>query len=190
MKITATVNFIKFRGDSGWTVIDFIDETSLRFIGVGMMPSAFEGEKLELEGEWTVHKTYGKQFSVKSFESVAPDSTEAILRFLSSGLIKGIGLPTANAIVNKFGENALDVIEHEPKKLELISGIGKVKSKMIHDSYRIVTPVKPVQSLNAALSMPVTGYPSIPVGIVTVPEICVVSVMTAPPSTTSYFHFA
>ena len=135
MKITATVNFIKFRGDSGWTVIDFIDETNLRFIGVGMMPSAFEGEKLELEGEWTVHKTYGKQFSVKSFESVAPDSTEAILRFLSSGLIKGIGLPTANAIVNKFGENALDVIEHEPKKLELISGIGKVKSKMIHDSY-------------------------------------------------------
>lgn len=135
MKITATVNFIKFRGDSGWTVIDFIDETNLRFIGVGMMPAAFEGEKLELEGEWAVHKTYGKQFSVKSYESVAPDSTEAILRFLSSGLIRGVGLPTANAIVDKFGENALEIIEHEPKKLELISGIGKVKSKMIHESY-------------------------------------------------------
>ena len=100
-----------------------------------MLPTAFEGEKLCLEGEWVVHKTYGRQFSVSSFESVTPDSDDAVFRFLSSGLIKGVGLPTAKAIVEKFGKDSLDVIENEPQKLELISGIGKVKSKLIHDSY-------------------------------------------------------
>ncbi|MBO4563321.1 MAG: ATP-dependent RecD-like DNA helicase [Clostridia bacterium] len=135
MQIKATVNRIRYRGDSGWTVIDFVDETNLRFSGVGMMPTAYEGEKLELNGEWTVHKTYGKQFSVQSFTAVAPDSSETVLRYLSSGIIKGVGLPTANAIVKMFGDSALEVIENEPEKLMLISGIGKVKSKMIHDSY-------------------------------------------------------
>ncbi|MCR5809121.1 MAG: ATP-dependent RecD-like DNA helicase [Clostridiales bacterium] len=135
MRIKATVNRIKYRGDSGWTVIDFVDETNMRFTGTGMMPSAFEGEKLELTGEWTVHKTYGRQFGVQSYESVAPDSTEALFRYLSSGLVKGVGLPTANAIIKKFGEDSLDIIEHDYKKLELIPGIGKVKSQMIHDSF-------------------------------------------------------
>lgn len=100
-----------------------------------MMPAAYEGEKLILEGEWTLHKNYGKQFSVTSFESVVPDSDDAVFRFLSSGLIKGVGVPMATAIVKKFGGDALDIIEKEPKRLEEISGIGKKKSKMIHDAY-------------------------------------------------------
>lgn len=135
MEIKATVSRIRVRKDNGWSVIDFVDETNLRFVGVGVMPSAFEGEKLELKGEWTVHPNYGRRFSVSAFNSIAPDSAEATLRFLSSGLIKGVGVSTANALVAKFGENTLEIIEKEPKKLELISGIGKVKSKMIHDSY-------------------------------------------------------
>lgn len=135
MKITATADRIRFRSDSGWAVIDFVDETNMRFVGVGSMPAAFEGEKLELEGEWTVHRTYGKQFSVSSSEAVVPDSKDAVIRYLSSGMIKGIGLPTARAIVERFGEDALEVIEHFPSRLELIPGIGKVKSRMIHDSF-------------------------------------------------------
>ena len=135
VKITATANRIRYRGDSGWTVVDFVDETNMRFVGVGSLPTVYEGEKLELEGDWTVHKTYGRQFSVKAFSAVAEDPADAALRFLSSGLIKGVGLPTANAIIKAFGENALEVIEKEPQKLEQIPGIGKVKSKMIHDSY-------------------------------------------------------
>lgn len=135
MQIKATVSRIRFKGDSGWTVIDFVDETNLRFIGVGIMPSAYEGEKLLLEGNWTVHRVYGKQFSVSGYESVAPDSTEAVLRYLSSGLIKGVGLQTAKAIVDKFGVESLDVIEHNPSRLEQISGIGIIRAQMIHESF-------------------------------------------------------
>ena len=135
MQIVATTVRIRYRSDSGWAVIDFVDDTNLRFVGVGLMPAVYEGEKVELTGDWTVHRTYGKQFSVQGCVSVVPDSCDAILKYLSSGLIKGIGLPTAKAIVEKFGEESLDVIEHFPSRLESTSGIGKVKSKMIHDSY-------------------------------------------------------
>ena len=135
MKILASVSHIRFRGDSGWTVVDFVDETNLRFVGVGYIPAAYEGEKLALEGEWGVHRIYGRQFSVASCEPVPTEGREAILRYLSSGLVKGVGLPTARAIVNEFGDKTFDIIENDPEKLERISGIGKVKSKMIHDSY-------------------------------------------------------
>ena len=135
MQIKATVMRIRYRSDSGWAVIDFVDETNLKFVGVGSMPAVFEDERVLLEGEWTVHRTYGKQFSVTGCTSAAPDSEEAILRYLSSGLIRGVGIRTAKALVSKFGEETLEVIEHFPSRLETVSGIGKVKSRMIHDSY-------------------------------------------------------
>ena len=135
MQIKALVNRIKYRSDSGWAVIDFVDETNMRFVGVGALPSAYEGEKLELTGDWTVHRTYGKQFSIKEYQSVAPDSAETVFKYLSSGLIRGVGVPTAKAIIAEFGESALEIIEKEPQKLQRISGIGEKKSRMIHDSF-------------------------------------------------------
>ena len=135
MIIKASVSNIRFQGDSGWTVVDFVDETNLKFVGVGTLPGIFEGEKLELTGEWTVHRIYGRQFSISSFKPVPVSGSDSILKFLSSGFVKGVGLPTAKAIVAMFGEKSLQVIENDPKKLERIPGIGRVKSKMIHDSY-------------------------------------------------------
>ncbi len=135
MQIKASVNNIRFRNDNGWSVVDFVDETNLRFVGVGVMPSAYEGEQLELNGEWTMHKTYGRQFNVKEYSSVAPSSLDGIFKYISSGLIKGIGEPTARAIIDKFGENTLEIIAKQPEKLKLVSGIGAVRSQMIHNSY-------------------------------------------------------
>lgn len=135
MVIRATVNHIRFRGDSGWSVVDFVDDTNQRFVGVGVMPTAYEGERLELTGDWIVHKTYGRQFSVAAFSSAAPSSEEAVLKYLSSGLIKGVGESTAKTLIKHFGDNTLDIIENHPEKLQSVPGIGKVRSKMIHDSY-------------------------------------------------------
>lgn len=135
MNIVATVSMIKFRGDSGWTVVNFIDDTNLKFVGVGMMPSVYEGEKLDLTGEWRTHKVYGRQFSVESFSAVPIAGKEALIAYLSSGMIKGVGLPTARAIVNEFGDESLEVIKDFPSRLEKLPGIGKIKSRMIHDSY-------------------------------------------------------
>ena len=135
MEICATVNHIRYRGDSGWTVVDFVDDTNLRFPGVGPMPDVYEGERLELTGEWTVHKTYGKQFSVAAYKAVTPSSADSIQKYLASGIVKGVGEATAKTLVKYFGEETLNIIENEPDKLQKIPGIGKVRAKMIHDSY-------------------------------------------------------
>lgn len=135
MQIKATVSRIRWRGDSGWAVIDFVDDESAPFVGVGTLPFAYEGARLELTGEWTTHRIYGKQFSVSSCTEVVSDSADAAFKYLSSGIIKGVGIPMAKAITGMFGEDSLRIIEFEPKKLELVSGIGKKKSKMIHDSF-------------------------------------------------------
>lgn len=135
MQIKATVSRIRWRGDSGWAVIDFVDDESAPFVGVGTLPFAYEGARLELTGEWTTHRIYGKQFSVSSSMEVVSDSADAAFKYLSSGIIKGVGIPMAKAITGMFGEDSLRIIEFEPKKLELVSGIGKKKSKMIHDSF-------------------------------------------------------
>lgn len=135
MKIIASVSHIRYRSDSGWAVADFVDETNLRFVGVGDLPAVYEGQKLELTGEWTVHRIYGERFSISSYEPIELNCAESVFKFLAGGFVKGVGIPTAKSIVDMFGENALEVIEKEPKKLEKIAGIGKVKSKMIHDSY-------------------------------------------------------
>lgn len=133
--MVATVNTIKFRGDSGWTVVIFVDETNLRFVGVGMMPAVYEGEKLELSGEWRNHKVYGRQFAVETASPVPIEGKEALIAYLSSGMIKGVGLPTSRLIVGEFGDDTLDVIKNYPSRLEKLPGIGMIKSKMIHDSY-------------------------------------------------------
>ncbi|MBO6061075.1 MAG: AAA family ATPase, partial [Clostridia bacterium] len=135
MQIKATVSRIRWRADSGWAVVDCTDEAGARFVAVGSMPTAYEGARLELSGEWTVHKTYGKQFSVQSYAEIESDSIDNIFKYLSSGIIKGVGIPMAKAITGMFGAQSLEIIENEPSKLELISGIGKKKSKMIHDSF-------------------------------------------------------
>ncbi len=135
MQIKATVSRIRWRGDSGWAVIDFVDDESAPFVGVGTLPFAYEGARLELTGEWTTHRIYGKQFSVSSCTEVVSDSADAAFKYLSSGIVKGVGIPMAKAITGMFGEDSLRIIEFEPKKLELVSGIGKKKSKMIHDSF-------------------------------------------------------
>ncbi len=144
MIIVATVSNIRFRGDSGWAVVDFVDETNMKFVGVGSLPAAYEGEKLELTGEWTVHRIYGKQFNITSCKHVPVSGADAILKFLSGGFVKGVGLPTAKAIVGMFGDRSLEVIEKEPSRLEKIPGIGMVKSKMIHDSYMEKNGIKNV----------------------------------------------
>ena len=102
---------------------------------VGIMPYLGEGETIRVRGEWQVHATFGRQFRVEYFEKTLPATTEAIMRYLSSGAIKGIGPVTAERIVDRFGEDTLDVIENNPRWLCEVRGISPKRADSIHDSY-------------------------------------------------------
>jgi exodeoxyribonuclease V alpha subunit len=91
---------------------------------VGNLPEINPGEWLKLVGQWVSHPKHGRQFQVELCEKSVPASAEGIKRYLGSGLIRGIGPVMAERIVDRFGEQALDVIELEPGRLQEVPGIG------------------------------------------------------------------
>ena len=86
------------------------------------------GETLTLKGGFSVHPKYGRQFNAVSYEKELPNNADVIMKYLASGVIKGIGPVTAKAIVEKFGDETLDVIENHPDKLATVRGVTKAKA--------------------------------------------------------------
>ena len=84
-------------------------------------------------GELTTHKKYGKQFKVNYYEKLIPEEKNSIITFLSSGIFPGVGLKTATKIVDKLGDNTLDLILEDYNNLLLIPGMKEEKAKKIYD---------------------------------------------------------
>lgn len=122
--------------DNGYKVVEVESEDDL-FVAVGYMYGVSEGETVKLTGKWVSHRTYGEQFSVELYEKSVPTSKEAIIRYLGSGIIKGVREATAKKIVDMFGEDSLTVIESEPLKLTAIRGISAEKAMIISRSHII-----------------------------------------------------
>lgn len=120
--------------DNGYTIAEF-ETDEITFTAVGYMPSVSTGEQLKISGKWINHQTYGEQFKIEAYEKTAPKGEGAILRYLSSGIIAGVREATAKKIVERFGENSLDVIENHPLKLAEIKGISAQKAVLISQSY-------------------------------------------------------
>lgn len=101
----------------------------------GLIPFVKEGDRLRIEGSVDEHPFYGTQLQIKHVEHVKPSDLEEIYKYLSSGVITGIGEATARLIVDTFGEEALTIIEKNPTRLLEIPGIGEKKLDQIVMSY-------------------------------------------------------
>ncbi|MGV8905486.1 MAG: ATP-dependent RecD-like DNA helicase [Acetobacterium sp.] len=133
--IKGTVEHIVFRNSSnGYTVAHFDIEGNMVTV-VGHFEELNDGEYLKLTGFWIEHKNYGDQFSMESYAMEIPTSTEGITRYLSSGILPGIGEKTAKAIVARFGEETLDILDNHPDRLGEIKGIGKKTLEGIKEVY-------------------------------------------------------
>ena len=95
---------------------------------VGMMSDVNIGDELKLVGSWKTHTSYGEQFAFEYYEQFMPSTSESILKYLSSGVIKGIGRATARRLVDAFGEKTLEIIQNEPNRLVEIKGISQDKA--------------------------------------------------------------
>lgn len=120
--------------ENGYTVMS-VDCSGEEVIATGYMPYVSEGEGIKLTGIWKNHPEYGRQLSVSAYEKEAPTSKTALMRYLASGIIKGIRLATAKKIVDKFGDETLSVIEAEPERLAQIRGISSAKAAQISIEY-------------------------------------------------------
>lgn len=119
---------------NGYTVCT-LDSGGEMVTATGCMPYLSEGESVKLTGKWVTHPEYGEQFSVALYEKIAPQAAAAIMRYLASGIIKGVRLATAKKIVDKFGDDALSVMLSDPTRLAEISGISLQKALEIGNEY-------------------------------------------------------
>ncbi len=94
-----------------------------RVTAVGRVDAPSEGVRVRLEGRWTEHRSHGLQFEFEQLEVLQPRDRYGLVRYLSSSRFPGIGEKTAERIVEKLGDNALDVILADPKKLIGVRGL-------------------------------------------------------------------
>lgn len=102
---------------------------------VGYLPFITVGDTLKLKGKFVIHQEYGEQFKIDTFEKMMPKSAAALEKYLASGTIKGIGPATARKIVDKFGEDTLNIFKFEPMRLSEIKGISKDKAYEIGEEF-------------------------------------------------------
>ena len=124
--------------DNGYAIFDLEDADEGLITCVGTVPYIKCGEILVVCGKWVNHPNYGEQLKIEYFERIEPDSKDAILNYLSSGIIKGIGPKMAEKIVDMFGNEALHVIADTPERLAKIKGISHERAIKINESYMVV----------------------------------------------------
>ncbi len=135
MVIKGIVEEIIFRNTENGYTVAVIDCNNESITAVGKFPQVSQGECVELEGSFTKHNRYGEQFNASRVKITKPNTKEGIVRYLSSGLIKGVGPVTALSIVNKFGEDTLDIIEFNPQMLTQVRGISERKANEIYEAF-------------------------------------------------------
>lgn len=138
---TGTVESVVYRNDeNGYTVIELSGDESIT--AVGIMPLLSVGEEVKLTGVFKNHPAYGPQFSVTACERSIPKNVSGILKYLSSGAIKGVGPSTAQKLVNEFKENTIEVLENEPERVAKIKGITLEKAYDISRQVRMNSGIR------------------------------------------------
>lgn len=136
-QLTGMAEEIIFRKEeTGFTVMDISTEDGELITVVGILPEISPGETLKLTGYWDNHATFGRQFRAELCERSMPDTVAQVLKYLSSGAVKGIGPSTANKIVEAFGEDTFSVLANDPDRLASIRGISPKKAKTISKEFK------------------------------------------------------
>lgn len=129
LRLEGTVENIVYRNEqNGYTVLELADDEDY-ITAVGVMPTVSAGDKVSLIGTYKVHPSYGRQFAAQTCEISRPTETADILRYLSSGAVKGVGPSIARRLVEEFGEATLDVMENQPERVALLKGISAQKAE-------------------------------------------------------------
>ena len=130
-KLEGYIDHIIYRNsDNGYTVMVLVTEDD-EITCTGTLSYIGEGEKVELQGQYTSHPSYGEQFKVESYVIKPPEDEESVERYLGSGAIKGVGAALAARIVRHFRGDTFRIIEEEPERLAEIKGISDRKAREI-----------------------------------------------------------
>lgn len=150
LELTGSVEHVIYHNDKNqYTVLEMSAGDDLVTV-VGAFPFVSEGEELRVYGSWSSHPSFGEQFKAETFERARPATTAAMLKYLSSGAVKGVGPATARRIVEEFGAQALTVIEEEPERLASIKGITVEKAQEISRELKRVYGIRELMTFLGA----------------------------------------
>lgn len=121
--------------ENGYAVFHMNTGNEKPVVVVGNVPFIGVGESISVRGVWVSHPSYGEQFKVSYSERTMPEDENAILLYLSSGIIRGIGPVTAQRIVDRFGTDTFNVMSSEPELLCEIQGITRRKAESIRNNF-------------------------------------------------------
>ncbi len=128
--------------ENGYTVCEIDSREEGLFTATGYMPYISEGERVVITGMWVTHHEYGEQFKAEFYESVLPQEEDAIIRYLSSGIVPGVREATAIKLVEHFGKEVLNIMLSDPVRLSEIKGISKKKAEKIGEDFAGVQSVQ------------------------------------------------
>lgn len=102
----------------------------------GTIGELHQGTQVTIKGTWSNHPKFGRQFQAQECSVELPSSAMGIQKYLSSGLIKGIGPKFAEKLVQAFGANTLEVIDKEPDRLFSVAGVGQKRVEAISRAWQ------------------------------------------------------
>lgn len=144
LELTGSVEEIVFSNENnGYKILELKAGEELITV-VGTLPWVGCGEELRVIGTWIHHPSFGQQFKAEAFDRFPPKTTEAILRYLSSGAVKGIGPATAARLVDTFGEHTLEVMEKEPERLSTVKGLTRAKAEKIAQEFQRIYGIREI----------------------------------------------
>ncbi len=134
--LTGTVDRIIYENsETGFLIFNLKHKNSSTIVK-GSLPAIKAGQDVTILGSWIVHPKFGKQFDAQKCTIALPTNVAGLQKYLSSGIIKGIGPVYATKLINAFGTQVLDVIDQKPEKLKLIDGIGPKRIEKIIEGWQ------------------------------------------------------
>lgn len=121
--------------ENGYTVLRLLNDEGETITVVGCIPCAAPGERLIVSGAWEQHPQHGEQLRATEIIRILPEEESEILRYLSSGICKGVGPVIAQRIVERFGRATFDILEQEPERLQEIRGVTPKKALEIAEDF-------------------------------------------------------
>ena len=146
-ELSGAVDSIVYKNENNGYCVLILDNGYEPITVVGELGNIDEGEELRLMGKYIDHPKFGPQFKAEVCERSMPTTSVAIKKYLSSGVIKGIGPVLAKKIVDRFGDQTLYIIENEPEKLCEVDGITKKKCLKINEEFQSINGVKSLMLL-------------------------------------------
>lgn len=153
--ISGTIVAVVYQNpENGYAVLKLDSDEGMTVTVVGTVPMAAVGERLIVTGKWNTHASYGRQFEAEFLERLMPQAKTEILAFLSSRAIKFVGPVTAARIVERFGEDTLNILENQPERLAEVVRISPAKALEIGHSYQKTVGVRRLVEYLSAYHIP------------------------------------